>query len=116
MRWQEQAACKGIDVNVFFPANRQESAAACAYCKKCPVKQECLDYAVAEHLEDGVYGGMSEAERDRLRRLKERRCETCAGPYMSTSHTARYCPNCREEHRLTKLVAIGQMRMEWEAM
>jgi len=115
-RWQDEAACKGADVNIFFPSNRHESALACQYCKKCPVKQECLDFAVTEHLEGGVYGGLSEAERDRLRRLKARRCETCDAEYLSTSHTARYCPDCRGDYRHERAVAARrvQLRMRWE--
>jgi hypothetical protein len=49
--WQQLAACRGIDTNLFFPSNAQESAQAKAIikplCETCPVFEDCYAYAVS---------------------------------------------------------------------
>lgn len=68
--WQDAALCKGIeDPEVFFPAKGQSSAEARVICQDCPVRIECLNYALRGHIIHGVWGGMSDRERARLRRL-----------------------------------------------
>lgn len=70
--WMAQAACRGIDPNLFFPTRPQgegtggEMAAAKDVCQGCPVREVCLDYGMDERF--GVFGGKSERERRRLRR------------------------------------------------
>jgi WhiB family redox-sensing transcriptional regulator len=59
--WQDDSACKGIDINVFFPDFRGMSIDNYIKnnipCHKCPVKTECLEHAV-EHEEQGIWGGV----------------------------------------------------------
>lgn len=75
--WQDKAACKGTDVELFFlPHNsrgddkRRRLAAAKAICSGCVVRAECLEYAVRTEQPFGVWGGLSEEERQRLSRRK----------------------------------------------
>jgi WhiB family transcriptional regulator, redox-sensing transcriptional regulator len=69
--WRAQAACRDADVNVFFPPTDEEAGPAKAICAACPVRVECLEFALATRQEDGVWGGMTEIERRRLRRLRQ---------------------------------------------
>ncbi|MDQ3979797.1 MAG: WhiB family transcriptional regulator [Actinomycetota bacterium] len=73
VRWREDAACRGVDTDVFFPATDEEAEEAKAICASCPVREECLSFALQTRQEDGVWGGLTETERRRLRRrLRER--------------------------------------------
>jgi WhiB family redox-sensing transcriptional regulator len=78
--WRQHAACNGCDVELFFPVGVTGPAidqieAAKAVCHTCPVRAECLDFALVTNQECGVWGGASEEERRRLRRswLAQRR-------------------------------------------
>ena len=73
--WREDAACSGSDNAFFFPIGEDEStvAPAKAICAVCPVKEECLQYALSTNQTEGVWGGLSGPERRRLRRrLRDR--------------------------------------------
>ena len=73
VRWRDDAACRGLDTDVFFPVTDEEAEEAKAICETCPVREECLEFALATRQEDGVWGGLTETERRRLRRrLRER--------------------------------------------
>ncbi len=84
--WRKDAACQGCDVELFFPVGVTGPAvaqieAAKAVCGNCPVRAECLDFALATNQECGVWGGATEEERRRLRRswLAQRRRRLTAG-------------------------------------
>ncbi len=70
INWRDQAACNGVDSGVFFPDSEEEvaSVAAKAICEECPVAQTCLQYALATNQGAGVWGGLDEGERRRMRR------------------------------------------------
>ncbi len=68
VRWREDAACRGLDTDIFFPDTQEDAEEAKAICAICPVREECLEYALATRQDDGVWGGMTETERRRLRR------------------------------------------------
>lgn len=80
MGWQHRAACRGEDSSVFFAPNyfeRKEEkeareAKAKALCVRCPVRLECLDYALRTREPHGIWGGLNEAERKALLRERER--------------------------------------------
>ena len=67
--WQERAACYGLDPEVFFPEKGGSSREAKRICAECPVRIECLNYALRRDERYGVWGGMSERERRRLKRM-----------------------------------------------
>lgn len=77
--WMEHAACRGIDPNLFFPTRPEgagtggEVEAAKKVCAGCPVREECLEYALDNGEKFGIFGGKSERERRRLRRGRGRR-------------------------------------------
>jgi WhiB family redox-sensing transcriptional regulator len=72
--WQVKAACRGPQAAAFFPPSHSErkderldrERAAKAICKTCPVRRECLDYAVRIREPHGIWGGLNEVERKQL--------------------------------------------------
>lgn len=68
--WRQRAACSGLDTDIFFPASEQDAGAAKAVCAGCPVRDACLEWALASRQEDGVWGGLTDNERRRLRRRR----------------------------------------------
>ena len=65
----EEAACKGEDTETFFPSLGQATAPPKMLCGTCPVKIECLTLALERSEFWGVWGGASERQRRRLRKL-----------------------------------------------
>lgn len=68
--WRQDAACRELDTNIFFPVTDEEAGPAREVCASCPVREECLEFALATHQDDGVWGGLTETERRRLRRRR----------------------------------------------
>jgi WhiB family redox-sensing transcriptional regulator len=72
--WQDRAACKGPQAEVFFPPSHLErkeerelrERRAKAICASCPVKRPCLDYALRIREPHGIWGGLNELERKQL--------------------------------------------------
>ncbi|WP_190012377.1 WhiB family transcriptional regulator, partial [Streptomyces candidus] len=55
--WRHEAECRKTSLpDMFFPDARQAEYAK-AYCRACPVAEQCLRYALDERLDEGVYGG-----------------------------------------------------------
>jgi WhiB family transcriptional regulator, redox-sensing transcriptional regulator len=67
--WQEEALCGYVDPDVFFPEKGGSSREAKRICAQCAVRDECLDYALENDEKFGIWGGLSERERRRLKRL-----------------------------------------------
>ena len=65
--WMARAACREVDTAVFFPSRGEATDEARAVCAACPVRRECLAYAV-ESEEEGVWAGTSKRERRAMRR------------------------------------------------
>jgi WhiB family transcriptional regulator, redox-sensing transcriptional regulator len=78
--WQYRAACRGEDAEMFFAPNyfeRKEEkevreGRAKAICARCPVRAECLEYAIRNREPHGIWGGLNESERKALIRQRER--------------------------------------------
>jgi WhiB family transcriptional regulator, redox-sensing transcriptional regulator len=68
--WRDEAACKGLDTGIFFPASDSDAGPAKRVCAGCPVRDRCLEWALATRQEDGVWGGLTDTERRRLRRRR----------------------------------------------
>lgn len=75
--WTRDALCAQVDPELFFPDKGGSTRQAKAVCRRCPVRAECLDYALAYESGEhgtrtshhfGIYGGLSERERRRLRK------------------------------------------------
>ena len=66
--WQERALCAQTDPEAFFPEKGGSTREAKRICSGCEVRAECLEYALAHDERFGIWGGLSERERRRLRR------------------------------------------------
>ena len=71
--WQEQSLCKEADPEQFFPEKGGATALAKKLCKGCPVKAQCLEFALAHDERFGIWGGLSERERRKLNPRRPRR-------------------------------------------
>ena len=67
-QWQERALCAQTDPEAFFPEKGGSTREAKRICLGCEVKDSCLDYALANDERFGIWGGLSERERRRLKR------------------------------------------------
>ena len=66
--WQESALCAETDPEAFFPEKGGSTREAKKICTGCEVRAECLEFALANDERFGIWGGLSERERRRLRR------------------------------------------------
>ncbi|MCL2736217.1 MAG: WhiB family transcriptional regulator [Propionibacteriaceae bacterium] len=66
--WQASALCAQTDPEAFFPEKGGSTREAKSVCKVCDVRQECLEYALAHDERYGIWGGLSERERRKLKR------------------------------------------------
>ncbi len=69
--WMRLGLCRGRSPDIFFPSDGVGVERARQICAECPVKTECLEYALSYRIEHGVWGGASERERRRI--LRQRR-------------------------------------------
>ena len=68
MGWQERALCAQTDPEAFFPEKGGSTRDAKKICTGCEVKAECLEYALANDERFGIWGGLSERERRKLKK------------------------------------------------
>ncbi len=76
--WRDRAACLHEDPDLFFPVGTTgpaiaQAEAAKAICRRCPVREECLEFAMRTGQAFGIWGGLTEEERRALRRARTRR-------------------------------------------
>lgn len=68
---REAAACRGEDTEIFFDAAAEPHAKL--LCAQCPVRADCLEYAITTPERYGTWGGLNEDERASERRRRQRR-------------------------------------------
>lgn len=70
--WKAEGACRWVEPELFYPTSESDADAQPAkqVCSSCPVRQPCLDYALATREFEGIWGGLTGAER---RALDQRR-------------------------------------------
>lgn len=88
--WMLRAKCRGISPTEFFPSDGVGVEVAQKICDGCPVRLECLEYALENRIEHGVWGGASERERRRiLRRRRQAAVTTGSAPeWVEAAHHA----------------------------
>lgn len=74
--WRDRAACRDLDTELFFPIGTtgpalDQAEQAKAVCAGCPVRAECLAWAL-DSGQDGIWGGLTEDQRRTLRRGRQR--------------------------------------------
>ena len=75
--WMRRGNCRDEPPARFFPSDGAGVEDARALCASCPVKEPCLEYALRNRIDHGVWGGTSERERRRI--LRQRRVEAAVG-------------------------------------
>ncbi|CAN5250572.1 N/A [soil metagenome] len=70
--WSQQAACRGLDPEIFYPVSDEDAEVAKTVCSACSVRQACLEHALGARERDGVWGGATEKERRRMIRQRRR--------------------------------------------
>lgn len=104
MSWQDAAACKDIPKTVFFVERGVNATAAKEVCSGCPVKAECLAYAVEHSIEHGVWGGCAGWERRSMASPRTYRRQLIAGCGTDGGYTRHRrmgeatCGPCRDAH------------------
>ncbi len=83
---QEFSNCLGVDPDLFFPERGASTREAKEVCRGCVVKDDCLEFALANGEKFGIWGGMSERERRRIRR--QRALERQAAALTATAESA----------------------------
>lgn len=68
LSWQDYANCRGADADLFFPERGASTRKAKAICNACEAREACLEFALTQGEKFGIWGGMSERERRRVRR------------------------------------------------
>lgn len=68
LAWQAQALCAQTDPEAFFPEKGGSTREAKNVCACCAVRAQCLEYALENDERFGIWGGLSERERRRLKR------------------------------------------------
>jgi WhiB family redox-sensing transcriptional regulator len=68
LTWQERALCAQTDPEAFFPEKGGSTREAKKVCLGCDVRGDCLEYALAHDERFGIWGGLSERERRRLKK------------------------------------------------
>ena len=71
--WRNRAVCKDTDPDLFFPVGTTGQALvqierAKEVCNTCPVKSDCLEYALETNQDSGIWGGLDEEQRRNIRR------------------------------------------------
>lgn len=68
--WMSRAACRGLPPAIFYPEWGEEGTEARAICAACPVRIDCLDHAITTGERFGIWGGLNDKRRRRLRVLR----------------------------------------------
>ena len=91
--WQDQANCLGVDPDLFFPERGASTREAKEVCRGCVVRAECLEFALQNGEKFGIWGGLSERERRRIRRQRAQAARSVLGGLPSRT--------CRSASRAT---------------
>jgi WhiB family redox-sensing transcriptional regulator len=94
--WRHKAACLDSDPELFFPIGNsavEQIEEAKAVCRRCPVADTCLQWALDTGQDAGVWGGLSEDERRALKRRNGRARRAAAGPKPKVAPASRVSPD-----------------------
>lgn len=96
--WLPLAACRTADPELFFPDDSGTPGVdrqALSFCTGCLVRSECLAYALDNGIADGIWGGLTETERD-----APSQPSLCAsGMHVAVLGSRGACPDCQAESR-----------------
>ena len=78
--WMQRGLCRQVPPSTFFPNDGVGVEVARRICADCPVKASCLEYALRNGIDHGVWGGTSERERRRIARRRRLAAEALLEP------------------------------------
>jgi hypothetical protein len=76
--WAGHVLCAETDSEIFFPAHDDPATEARQICARCPVREDCLNFAIANNERYGIWGGLDPGERDSLRRKQRQQKQRTA--------------------------------------
>lgn len=76
--WENDTLCSPLNAELFFPEEHQSHREAKKICHACPVSQDCLDYALEANEKFGIWGGLNQTERKKLKRKSARQLGSAA--------------------------------------
>ncbi len=100
--WMDEARCTtAADPDAFFPTTGDRATQAKALCASCPVSETCLDYALTNGIGHGVWGGLNETERAKLRKAERTRIDhgTVSGYSAHRKRGEAACTDCLAAQR-----------------
>jgi WhiB family redox-sensing transcriptional regulator len=77
--WHDHANCLGVDPDLFFPERGASTREAKEVCRGCEVRYDCLEFALQNGEKFGIWGGLSERERRRIRRQRAQVARSTVG-------------------------------------
>jgi WhiB family redox-sensing transcriptional regulator len=80
--WHENAACRKVSPDLFFPEGATNIDAAKALCQSCEVRPDCLDFALTTGQEYGIWGGLEPSERKRRKKYLVVACNRCGRTFV----------------------------------
>ena len=83
--WMERARCRSFDPEQFFVRGAAQSKRAVRICERCDVRDACRRYAVANEIEYGVWGGLTERQRRKLIREARELAVAASRPVLATA-------------------------------
>lgn len=107
LHWMTEALCTQVPADVFFPEKGQSADDALMICEDCSVQFDCLQYAVETGQRFGIWGGMTERERRKIRRTPAKR--SLKAPHGTSARyrqhhrdNERACTACRDAEKLRR--------------
>jgi hypothetical protein len=105
--WQSKGLCRDEDPAIFFVEPGQSADKARAICVRCPVTDECREWALATDERFGVWGGTTDAERKGATPLTMRTC-VCGREFMPRHKKQKYCSSeCRKRDEYARKRALN---------
>lgn len=104
--WKLNSACELEPIDLFFPSRGQSAKPAKVICSMCPVKVECLTYAIENREWDGIWGGTNEKDRRPLIRQYEAGTPVEALVVPLPKHGCG-CQECREVGQRDRVANVG---------
>lgn len=94
--WRDRALCRDMDPNIFFPdADYLLDPIVLPTCHRCPVREDCLQYALNTCQEFGVWGGLTDDQRRYINVTRSRvRCPDCRSDRVAEQDRSEVCLSC----------------------
>lgn len=105
--WRDKASCSGADPELWFPKSGREEAAdrAIRICNSCPVREQCLKFAVDNEIDFGIFGGVTARQRypgrakpRQYSTVEKTELQPCGTPAAALRHRRRGDPPCDACH------------------